>query len=301
MDRLTGMRTFVNAVDLGSFRRAAEAGRISATMVAKHIAALEQHLGGQLLVKTTRRQGLTLLGEAFYERCLRIIDEVAQADALAEHMLQQPKGMLRVTAPPTFGNLVLSPLIVDFLQRYRDISIDLVLTDRKVDFIEEGFEIGFRIGSIDDDALVARRLPPYRLKLAASPIYVAAAGIPLVPEDLAAHEIIGFRQWEARRFWRLQRDGEAIEIPLQPRLLVNDAEAARRAAVGGFGIVLHSAQMLADDLDAGRLVEVLPEFTPPSQPVHMLYMSDRRRPEKVLSFIRFVLARLATGTGARQA
>jgi DNA-binding transcriptional LysR family regulator len=296
MDLITSMSIFVRTVELGSFRKAAEVSGISATMVAKHIAALEERLSGRLLVKTTRRQWLTALGEAHYERCRRILDEVERADLLAANMLVAPVGTLRVSAPPAFGIHVLTPLISRFLQRYENISVDLSLVDRKVDFVEEGFELGFRIGAVEDDSLIARPLPTYELMLAASRDYLKKVGTPEAPADLVKHELIGFRQWNADRMWRLQGNGEVVEIPLKSRFLVNNAEAAKQAALSGLGIVLQSTITLSEPIASGSLVRVLPDFVAPSQSVHLVYLPDRHRSAKLNAFISFVLSALGTGS-----
>jgi DNA-binding transcriptional LysR family regulator len=293
MDRLTSMAIFVRVVELGSFASAARVSRMSATMVAKHIASLEQRLHSRLIHRTTRRHGLTILGEAYYERCRRLLADVADADALAAKLQTAPRGPLRITAPRAFGIHVLTPMLAEFLAGYPEVTIDVALTDRKVDLIEDGFELAFRIGSIDGDGVIARPLAPYTLMLAASPSYLAAHGTPNTPADLARHELIGFEQWNADNQWQLRGpDGTLHEVPVRSRLRVNHGEAARGAALAGFGIVLQSTITLREDVSAGRLVAVLPRFASPPQPMHLVYLPDRQRSRRLDTFIEFVIAAL---------
>ena len=176
IDRLTSMAVFVKAADAGSFAAAASALTMSPQMVAKHVAELERHLGGVLLARTTRRQNLTELGRSYYERCRTILADVEAAEALVPQADAEPSGLLRSSAPVTFGAHGLVPFLTDYLTQYPKVVIDLVLMDRYVDLIEEGFEVVFRVGELGDSALVQRQLAPYRLVACASPAYLSARG-----------------------------------------------------------------------------------------------------------------------------
>lgn len=204
MDRLTSMAVFVRVVEKGSFVAAAEEMAISPTMVGKHIRYLEQRLNTPLLNRTTRRQGLTEAGRVFYERCRRLLADADAAEASARALLSSPSGLLRISAPVTFGNRVLTPILTEFLQRHPEVEAEVVLSDRKVDLIEESYEAAFRIGPVADDGLVARALPDYRMTLAASPDYLAQQGVPMQPTQLSTHSCFGFSQWDGNHFWRLQ-------------------------------------------------------------------------------------------------
>ncbi|MGH8409080.1 MAG: LysR family transcriptional regulator, partial [Pseudomonas sp.] len=195
MDRLSSMSAFVMAAELGSYARAAERLGMSPQMVAKHVAALERRLGARLLNRTTRRQSLTELGSAYYERCKHILTEAEAADSLAQIMNDTPRGKLKISAPVTFGSYSLMPLVTEFLRDNPEVEIDLHLTDRFVDLVEEGYEVAFRIGPLANSSLTARPLQPYRLVVCAAPKYLAERGTPLTPADLEHHECLGYAYW----------------------------------------------------------------------------------------------------------
>jgi len=292
MDRLSSMAVFVRVVEKGSFVAAAEEMAISPTMVGKHIRALEQRLNAPLLNRTTRRQGLTEAGRVFYERCRRLLADADAAEASARALLSSPSGLLRISAPVTFGNRVLTPILTGFLQRHPEVEAEVVLSDRKVDLIEEGYEAAFRIGPVADDGLVARALPDYRMTLAASPDYLAQHGEPTRPEQLSAHCCFGFSQWDGNHFWRLLGPPGEISVPVRPRLRMDSGEGVRRAALADFGIALHATLLLDEDIAAGRLVRVLPEYSPLPRPMHLVYLPERRQSAKLEAFIALTVARL---------
>lgn len=292
MDRLTSMAVFVRVVEKGSFVAAAEEMAISPTMVGKHIRALEQRLNAPLLNRTTRRQGLTEAGRVFYERCRRLLADADAAEASARALLSSPSGLLRISAPVTFGNRVLTPILTEFLQRHPEVEAEVVLSDRKVDLIEEGYEAAFRIGPVADDGLVARALPDYRMTLAASPDYLAQHGEPTRPEQLSAHCCFGFSQWDGNHFWRLLGPPGEISVPVRPRLRMDSGEGVRRAALADFGIALHATLLLDEDIAAGRLVRELPEYSPLPRPMHLVYLPERRQSAKLEAFIALTVARL---------
>ncbi|HEJ7890299.1 TPA: LysR family transcriptional regulator [Serratia liquefaciens] len=292
MDRLTSMAVFVRVVEKGSFVAAAEEMAISPTMVGKHIRALEQRLNAPLLNRTTRRQGLTEAGRVFYERCRRLLADADAAEASARALLSSPSGLLRISAPVTFGNRVLTPILTEFLQRHPEVEAEVVLSDRKVDLIEEGYEAAFRIGPVADDGLVARALPDYRMTLAASPDYLAQHGEPTRPEQLSTHCCFGFSQWDGNHIWRLLGPPGEISVPVRPRLRMDSGEGVRRAALADFGIALHATLLLDEDIAAGRLVRVLPEYSPLPRPMHLVYLPERRQSAKLEAFIALTVARL---------
>ncbi|WP_048430465.1 LysR family transcriptional regulator [Methylobacterium indicum] len=290
MDRLTSMAVFVTAADLGSFAAAAASLGMSPQMVAKHVAFLEGRLGTRLLNRTTRRQSLTEFGRAYHERCRVVLAEAEAADALAEAARAHPRGTLRINAPVTFGSHSLVPLLTRYLRSWPEVEVDLSLTDRMVDLVEEGFEAVIRLGPLTDSSLIARPLAPYRLVACAAPAYLAAHGAPDSPEALAGHQCLDFAHWPRGRdsLWRFTRAGVTREAPATGRLHINDFRALLRAALDGFGIVLGVETALRDDLAAGRLVRILPEWEAPSRPMHLLTMRDRRPTAKLRRFIDLV-------------
>lgn len=293
MDRLTSMEAFVAAAESGSYARAATRLGLSPQMVAKHVAALEQRLGARLLNRTTRRQSLTELGSAYLERCRHILGEAQAADSLAQIMNATPRGKLRISAPVTFGSYSLMPFVTAFLREHPQVEIDLHLTDRYIDLVEEGYEAAFRIGPLADSSLTARPLAPYRLIACAAPAYLAARGTPRVPADLEQHECLGYAYWSrpADNQWQFRRDGQVQEVQVRSRLQVNESKALLSAAVDGFGIVLGPADFLEPARAAGELVQLLPGYEAPSRAMHLLYRPDRQMTAKLRHFVDAAIAR----------
>ncbi|AWN50965.1 LysR family transcriptional regulator [Methylobacterium sp. 17Sr1-1] len=291
MDRLTSMAAFVAAADLGSFAAGAAALGMSPQMVAKHVAFLEARLGTRLINRTTRRQSLTEFGRAYHERCRVVLAEAEAADALAETVRAHPHGTLRLNAPVTFGSHGLVPLLTRYLRDCPQVEVDLSLADRLVDPLEEGFEAVIRLGPLAESSLVARPLAPYRLVACAAPAYLGANGVPSSPADLSRHQCLDFSHWPRGRgsLWQFTRAGQTVEAPAAGRLRINDFRALLSAARDGFGIVLGVETALRDDLAAGRLVRVLPDWEAPSRPMHLLTMRDRRPTAKLRRFIEMML------------
>ncbi|MBK1663378.1 LysR family transcriptional regulator [Rhodospirillum rubrum] len=287
MDRLTSMGVFIKAADLGSFAAAAEALAMSPQMVAKHVVFLEDRLGTALLNRTTRRQSLTDVGRAYYDRCKLVLSEAEAAEALAHDMRSRPQGVLRVNAPMTFGAFTLAPFVTRYLTRYPEMRVDLTLNDRFVDPLEDGVEVMVRIGEIADTALIAHPLAPYRLIACAAPSYLAARGTPKGPGDLEAHDCLVYAYWSPSIPcpWVFTRDGQSHEVRANGRFRSNDWKALLHAATAGFGITLGPESVLAEEVAAGRLVRVLPDYQGPARPMHVLYPAGRRPTVKLRSFV----------------
>ena len=298
IDRLTSMAVFVKAADLGSFAQTAGVLKMSPQMVAKHVAQLERHLGGLLLARTTRSQSLTALGRSYYERCRVILAEVEAADALVPQPDTAPSGRLRISAP--VGGHVLIPLLTRYLEEYPQVMIDLVLTDRYVDLIEERFEAVFRIGELADSTLVQRSLARYSLVACASPAYLQARGTPVTPADLAGHDCLGYayRTRPSERTWRFRRGDEVSEVVVNYRLEANDGVALKVAALAGAGVMVAAEAMLRDAIHDGRLVRILPDYALPSRPFHLLYPRDHRQTPKLARFIALAVAILGSDRNA---
>lgn len=288
MDLFESMKVFVHIVEKGSLNGAAEACGISATMAGNHLRALEKRLGMKLLERTTRRQHLTLFGEEYLARCREILGLIAAGEAQAQNLQTVPSGLLRVTAPVSFGAEALVPALGEYLESYPEVRVDLALNDRVVDLVEEGFEAAIRIGPLPDSGLIARPLAPYRQMICASPQYLARHGTPSTPEDLSRHSCLSFSH-SALTHWRLEQQGESRRIPVSGRLQINNGQALRNAALQGLGIVLQPAVLLAADVKAGRLAQLLPDFELPSRPMHVVYLPDRYRASKLRSFVDFVV------------
>lgn len=290
MDRLAAMTAFVRAVDLGSFSAAANALETSSQAIGKQVHALEQHLGVRLLHRTTRRQGLTDIGRLFYGRARAILADMADAEALAADTRATPRGKLRLNVPVTFGVHALAPRLGDYLDRFPEVSVDLVLSNRYVDVVEEGYDVVFRVGRLEDSSLIARPLRPYRLVLAAAPAYLARHGTPADPRDLARHVCLGFAFGALRTQWDLDGPDGRVSVPIDGRVMMDDGEALRAAALAGLGIVLQSAEMVEPLVASGQLVRLLPAYAAPARPFHLLYAPDRRPTPKLRSFVDWATA-----------
>jgi len=291
MDKLSGMAMFVRVVESGSFAAAAAAAGVSATMAGKQVREIEQRLGARLLHRTTRRQQLTEIGRLYYERCKQALAGVALAEASASELQATPRGLLRVTAPLSFGSRRLMPALADYLAQHPLVSVELSLSNRTPDLVQEGYALGIHIGAIHDLALVARPLRPYRMMLAAAPAYLARHGMPALPEDLSGHACLGLSNWRRRDHWHLVGPDGERNIPVQGRLTTDNGDALLVAALRGAGIVLQPEILLADGIAAGDLLPVLPGWAPPDQPMHLLYPPDRRPAARLRSMIDFLLSR----------
>ena len=297
MDRLRSMEVFVAVVDAGSFTAAAEMFAMSPVMVGKHIRQLEERLGARLLARTTRRQSLTEIGRQYAERCRQILADIKTAESGAEAMRSTPRGTLRISAPVSFGTQRLAPAMTDYLAAHSEISLDLDLSDRMVDLVEEGYDAAIRIGELRDSTMVARPLTEYRMMLCASPEYLKQAGTPKTPEDLAHHQCLDFAPLNRRVRWNL--NGTESEFPAS-RFRSNQGQALRMAALRGYGILLQSEALLGEDVASGRLVPVLEDYLPAPRPVSLVYPRDRLATPKMTTFIAFMLERFGTQAGKKR-
>lgn len=289
MDRLFSMEVFVKAVESGSFSAAAEALLLSSQLVGKHVKILEQQLGVQLLNRTTRRQHLTDIGSVFYERAKIILAEVAAAENLAAEVRATPIGKLRISAPVTFGVNALAAKLSEYMAIHPQVSVELSVTNRKVDVIEEGFDAVFRVGELTDSGLIARVLAPYQLILCAAPGYLKKHPPISHPNDLQQHECLGFTHTELRTNWTFLGPDGRISVPISSRLSVDSGEALLVAVLLGQGVLLQPSELVQDEIDKGNLVQLLPDYPVPTRPMHLLYAPDRRMTPKLRSFINFVM------------
>lgn len=294
MDRLTSMNVFVRTVELGSFSAAAAALQLSPTMVGKHVSYLESRLRTRLLHRTTRRQGLTEAGRIFFEQCRTILAEVELAEASVNELHSAPRGKLRISAPLYFGIHSLAPALGDFLRSYPEVEVDLVLSDQVTDLMGGGFEAAFRIGALEEQDVIAVPLAPYSLALCAAPGYLEERGIPASPADLTRHDCFGCSFGAgASEFTFRGADGAEERVPIRGRCQINDCQALRRIALDGLGIVQLVEVLLAEDIAAGRLVKLLPDYQPPARPMNLVYLPDRRPATKLRAFIEFARKRFS--------
>jgi DNA-binding transcriptional LysR family regulator len=289
LDRFVSMSVFVHAAEKRSFTLTADAFAISPTMVGKHIRALEQRVGAKLLNRTTRQQSLTEVGRLYYSRCKQLLADAEAADACGDELRAKPRGLLKIHASVSFGSQRLAPALAEYLKRHPEVEIDLTLSDRMVDLVEEGYEAAIRIGVLTDSGLVARPLKPYNMWLSAAPAYLAERGTPKIAQDLISHNCLGFAYWHKKNVWHLTQAGQSESVNVSGRLTVNNGQALRMAAIAGAGIIMQPALLISSDVEAGTLVRLLPDYELPSRPMHIVYPPDRRPTPKLRSFIDFIV------------
>lgn len=295
MDVVRCMQAFVATVQAGSMSAAAAALGQSPAMVGQQIAALEDRLGTRILNRTTRRQSLTDFGSTYVEQCRDILDRIALAEEAAELQQARPKGRLRITAPTTFGAEALMPALGGYRTAAPEVELDIALSDRNVDLVEEGFDIAFRIGPMQDSSLIARPLVPYRMIVCAAPEYLARRGTPIRPDDLGGHDTIAFTP-SARSAWRFTQGDQVIAVTPPRMITVNGGQAVRTAARAGLGIILQPEILLKHDVETGRLIRLFSDWRLGERPMWLLYQRDGRMTPRLRSFISFATATFGPST-----
>jgi DNA-binding transcriptional LysR family regulator len=293
-DRLTAMEVFVRAVRLGGLSAAARDLRISPAMATKHLDALEARLGATLIHRTTRRLSLTEAGAAYLDRAERILLDIAEAEADAASRSIAIEGLLRVSAPATFGVLNIAPLAPEFHALHPGVIIEFGFNDRYVDLLEERWDMAIRIGRLVDSSLIARRLAPMRVVICASPAYLAARGTPARLAYLRTHDCLGYTDVSqaGTSTWSFGAEGE-INTPVRGTMHSNNGEALVRAAIAGQGLVYGPRFIAADALASGALVEITLDLLPMELgAVHALTHPNRRPAAKTRAWIDFLVARL---------
>jgi DNA-binding transcriptional LysR family regulator len=288
MDRLETLGIFVEVAERGGFAAAARRLRRSPATVTRGIAQLERELGAQLLRRTTRKVGMTEIGERYLEACRRILADVEGARQLAAGERAVARGVLAVTAPVVFGRLHVRPIVSAFLARHREVSARLAFVDRIVDLVDEGFDVAVRIGALPDSSLIAARVGEVRRIACASPAYLARQRTPREAADLARHDLIAFSQVTPNEWWPFARR----RVALRPRLTVNTADAALDAALAGEGIACVLSYQADADLRAGRLVRILQKLEPEPVPVQLVYPAGSVLSAKVRAFVELAVPRL---------
>lgn len=286
------MQVFVSVIDLGSFTATANAFRITPAMVSRHISEIEKRLDATLIKRTTRRLQVTEVGKDYYESCKQILKQVEMAEAGAAILSGKPKGLLKVTAPIWYGSMILTPIVCDYLAEFPDVSIELSLSDRFVDIIDEGFDLAIRIGELADSSYIARKLFKFDTAICASPAYLDRYGIPTRPEQLRDHQCLGFTNWRSHSGWKVVEKSITGHSSNYSRFNSNNGQSLREAALKGMGIIMMPKVLLEEDLRNGRLIEVLKEFTPSSRPVNVVYPKERQPTPKLTSFLDYLIQRL---------
>jgi DNA-binding transcriptional LysR family regulator len=291
MDKLEAMSAFVRVVALGSYAEAGRALGITRSAVSKAVMELEQLLGARLLDRTTRRISVTEAGLAYYEQCVDIIARVEETEMQISRLHDEPRGVLRVNAPMSFGGLYLGPAIAAFMAGYPDLKIELTLNDRFIDPLEEGVDVTVRIGILRDSSLIARRLCPAHRALVASPSYLKRHGMPEAPDDLAHHRCLVYGHTTTLQRWELNHNGQAIQVSVNSVLCSNNGDVLRAAAIGDQGITTLPTFLVGPDIKARRLEVVLPDYAPTSLGIYALYAPNRYLAAKTRLLIDFLVAR----------
>lgn len=292
MDRFLEMQTFNTVVETGSFVRAADALHLSKAAVSRHVVELERRLGIRLLHRTTRRISLTPEGQIFYARGKDVLDELDDVESEITSQRETVSGLLRINAPFTFGILHLAPLWGVFRERYPQVMLDITLSDRVVDLVEEGYDLAIRIAALESSSLVSRRLATTDMTLCASPKYLRKHGKPKHPSDLVDHQIISYSYLATKDEWHFAGPKGPVSVMTHPWMHSNNGDTCRAAALAHQGIILQPRFVVGDALDAGQLVELLPEYHSPEIGIYAVYPTRKHVSAKVRVLIDFLAEQL---------
>ncbi|SEB19356.1 LysR family transcriptional regulator [Variovorax sp. YR216] len=293
MDKFQEMRVFSAVVEAGSFVSAAGALSISKAAVSRYVADLEQRLGVRLLHRTTRRLSLTGEGEVFHSRCREILSSIEESEAEVSTRAGSASGLLKVSVPLSFGVKHLARLWVGFMAAHPQVSLDVNLSDRVVDLVDEGFDLAIRIARLPDSSLISREIATTRLVLCASPHYLKRRGTPLKPSDLRAHDVIAYTLLAMGDQWSFEGPDGAVTVKVVPRLRSNNGDTCIVAALNGAGVILQPTFLVEEHLAAGTLVELLPGFRSIELGIFAVYPTRKFVVPKVRLFIDYLAKSLA--------
>lgn len=298
MQDLSGIVVFSAVVETGSFTAAAEKLGQSKSAISKQVTRLEQRLGAQLLARTTRRLNLTEVGQAYYERCRRIISEAEEAELAVTSMQAVPRGTLRVSAPLSFGISNLAAALPEFMAAHDEVRVDMDFSDRRVDIIDEGFDMAIRIGRLEDSSLIAKRIAQTRRPILAAPSYWEKHGVPAHPDDLSEHNCLTYTyaHTDAPNHWRFRdpnNSGAEFTVRVSGSMTSNNGNTLSAAAAKGLGVVLSPTFIVAEEIRSGMLVPVLEDFEIEPLGIHAIYPPNRHLSAKVRAFIDFLTARFS--------
>ncbi|WP_429229914.1 LysR family transcriptional regulator [Inquilinus ginsengisoli] len=289
------MIVFAQVVDSRSFSAAAARLGLSKSAVSKQIAKLEDRLGARLLNRTTRTLSPTDAGQDFYERCLRVVHEVEEAERAITHLSAEPRGLLRLSAPASFGREYLAPLVPEMLARWPELRIEALFEDRFVDVVAEGFDLVIRITRLQDSSLVARRIASCRRVVCAAPSYLERHGVPRTPAELLQHDCILYSYATDQNEWEfLGPDGRLETVRVDGRLRANNAEVTLAALLAGAGLALSPDFIVGPDIAAGRLVPLLTDYENPFGAIYAVWPHNRNLAPKVRAVVDFLVERFAT-------
>ncbi len=293
MDRLQAMHLFVRVAELSSFSAVAQQMGLARSAVTRQIAALEQHLGIKLMVRSTRRLMLTSAGAAYLEKCRVILNLVEVAETGVAEERQTPRGMIRISLPLTYGLMRVAPILLDFARRYPEVQLDMDYTDRRVNLIEEAIDLSVRITSRLGATEIARRIGSSQMQAVASPAYLAEHGTPRHPSELIHHECLSYTTTaESKQTWSFDVDGVLTAYPIRARIHSNNGEALNDAVERGLGIALQPDFIIERSLQSGKVVTILTEFPLPELGIYAMLPSNRQVPHRVRVLMEFLADQL---------
>lgn len=288
MDKLTSMSVFVRVAKAGSFAGGASELGISRAMATKHIMQLEGSLGTRLFNRTTRSLNLTDVGASYLERCQQVLLDVEEMEAAVTHLQTEPRGVLKISAPPVIGATHITRAVAAFLKIHPDLTVDLILQSSPGDLIDDGIDIAIYLGDLDDTSMVARKLASSSMVVCGSPDYLAKHGIPYTPEDLYNHSCLVNWASAPRNKWQFKSKTGYTTINVSGRMQSNVADANRIAAVNGLGLVMLATYVVGRDIEKGKLIAVLEDYAPPPLDIHAVYPHRKYLSAKVRRFLDFL-------------
>ena len=291
MRSLDEIEAFTAVIDHGGFTQAARALGVGKSAISKQVARLEDRLGARLLNRTTRKISTTEVGRAFYKRCSRIVADLDDAERAVLDLQAEPKGLLRVNAPMSFGAMYLAEAVAGFMSDHPDLAIDLDLSDRLVDVVEEGYDLAIRITRLPDSSMIARKLAPFERVICASPAYWEKHGQPSNPEDLADHNCLQYAYLSTGNEWSFPKGDDIRTVRVDGNLSANNGEALRAAAIAGHGVLNSPLFIVADALRDGRLESVLDDYAYTGAAIYAIYPHNRHLSAKIRLFVDFLAAR----------
>ncbi len=297
MDKLTSMNVFVRVAKAGSFAGAARDLGISRAMATKHIMFLEKELHTRLFNRTTRSLSLTEAGEDYLERCQQVLLDVEEMEAAITHLQHEPRGILKICAPPVIGATQIAPALINYMKEYPSLTVDMTLYGGHADLVEEGFDIGIQLGHISDTSLIARKLASSELVVCASPEYLQQHGTPEEPEELENHSCLVNWAIAPRDKWRFKGVLGYLEIRVSGRMQANMADPIRVAAINDMGFVMLPRYIVGRDIEKGKLVPVLEKYSPEPMVIHAVYPHRKYLSAKVRAFIDYIQGWLPQQTG----
>ncbi|SHM46012.1 transcriptional regulator, LysR family [Sphingobium sp. YR657] len=297
MDRLSTLQLLIRIVELGSFTRAAQEGGLGQPAVSKQVAALEARLGVRLLERTSRGLKPTAAGLDLYHSAVRLIADLEETESRIRSGSSGPAGLVRVATPPALGRMYIIPRLPDFVAQFPAIAVEFSVAQRTVDLVQEGIDVALRVGPLKTSNLIARRIGSMEMLTVATEGYLAARGVPHHPHHLDGHSLIAGHTGGAIHDWQFRNEGAALTVTPAGALRSDDGEDLRAAVLAGLGILHGPSALLRADVDAGRVVQVLEQFTPEAVPINLVSTGGRKMAQRVRVFMDFLAATFATDPG----